>query len=225
MRLTMSLLVGLSLLALAACDKPAGPGTHSGSGGGAVANAGTDSTTPAGPSVLSTDPSAIRLTPENTKIEWVGTKNEGKHTGGFRKFAGTVELKGDDPAAAHVAVEIDTDSLTSDTPNLTTHLKSPDFFDARKFPKATFVATTFVATALKPGGVGLRVESYTVTGDLMLHGVTKSITFPATITTAPDSVSVAAEFTINRQDFGMTYGQGKVHDPVTIKLSVKAPRK
>ncbi len=60
-----------------------------------------------------------------------------------------------------------------------------------------------------------------------LHGVKKSITFPATIQVAPDSVSVTAEFAINRKDFGLVYA-GKaddlIRDGVVIKLTIKVPR-
>src|SRR5262249_58222665 len=125
---------------------------------------------------------------------------------------------GDDPTTARVAVEIVTDSIYSDEQRLTGHLKTPDFFEVKTYPKATFVTT-----AIKAGGSG--GATHTVTGDLTLHGVTKSITFPATITVAADAATLTSEFTINRLDFGMTWGQDKVHDQVVIKLNVKAPRK
>jgi polyisoprenoid-binding protein YceI len=213
MRLTVSLFLSLSLAALAAgCEsKPSGTGGRTGSGN--TPSAATDT-----PAVLSTDPAALKLTPENTKIEWVGSKAEGKHVGGFKQFAGTLDLKGGDPVAARVGVEIETDSIFSDDQRLTGHLKNQDFFEVQKYPKATFAST-----AIKAGGSG--GATHTVTGDLTLHGVTKPVTFPATIAVTADAATLTSEFTINRQDFGMTYGQGKVHDQVVIKLSVKAARK
>ena len=63
---------------------------------------------------------------------------------------------------------------STDTPDLTKHLKTADFFDVAKYPEATFVST-----AIKPGGE--KGASHTVTDNLTLHGATKSITFPATI--------------------------------------------
>jgi polyisoprenoid-binding protein YceI len=223
MRLTVSLFVSLSLLALAVgCETSTSgksPGGNAGGGSAGGPAGGSSTPAPDGSGVaLSTDPAALKLTPENTKIEWVGSKNDGKHNGGFKQFAGTIDLKGDDPTAARVAVEISTESIFSDNGMLTNHLKSPDFFDIKSHPKASFVST-----AIKGGSTG--GATHTVTGDLTLHGVTKSVTFPATIAVAGDSATLASEFTINRQDFGMTYGPGKVHDQVVIKLSVKAPRK
>jgi len=66
-----------------------------------------------------------------------------------------------------------------------------------------------------------------VSGNFDLHGIKKTITFPATIEVAPDSVSVNAEFAINRKDFGIVYA-GKaddlIRDGVVIKLTLKVPR-
>jgi polyisoprenoid-binding protein YceI len=214
MRLTVSLFLSVSLLALAAgCDKPSSGPVAS----GPVAAAGGNGSG-GGPSVLSTDPGALKLTPENTKIAWIGSKNDGKHDGGFKQFAGTLELKGDDPTTARVAVEIETESLYSDTPRLTGHLKNPDFFEVSKYPKATFVST-----AIKPGGTG--GATHTVTGDLTLHGVTKPLTFPATIAVTADTATLTSEFTFNRLDYGINFQPDRVHPTVVVKLNVKAARK
>jgi polyisoprenoid-binding protein YceI len=66
-----------------------------------------------------------------------------------------------------------------------------------------------------------------VTGNLELHGVTKSITFPATIKMSADAVDVDAEFAINRKDFGIVYA-GKpddlIKDDVLIKLEIRAKK-
>ncbi len=70
--------------------------------------------------------------------------------------------------------------------------------------------------------------THNVTGNFDLHGIKKSITFPATITVTPDTVSVNAEFAINRKDFGLLY-PGKaddlIRDGVVIRLTLKVPRK
>jgi polyisoprenoid-binding protein YceI len=70
--------------------------------------------------------------------------------------------------------------------------------------------------------------THTITGNFDLHGVKKSISFPATIQVAADSVSANAEFSINRKDFGINY-PGKaddlIRDGVVIKLTLKVPRK
>lgn len=157
---------------------------------------------------------------DNSKLNWVGAKVTGKHDGSFGKFSGTVKAAGNDPTKSSVTVEIDTASISSDNEKLTGHLKSADFFDVEKHPKAKFTST-----AIKAGGD--KGASHTVTGNLELHGVTKSITFPATIKMSADAVDVDAEFAINRKDFGIVYA-GKpddlIKDDVLIKLEIRAKK-
>lgn len=149
-----------------------------------------------------------------SRIGFVGSKVTGSHTGGFTNFAGALKVK-DGRITGNPEIQINMKSTWSDSPKLTGHLRSPDFFDVEKFP-----ASTFAATAIEPEGTG-----HKVTGNLTLHGVTKSISFPAAITVAEDAVTVRAQFAINRKDFGIVY-PGKpddlIRDNVVIKLDLKA---
>ena len=157
----------------------------------------------------------IAFSGEGSKIEFTGSKPGGKHDGGFKTFTGSIELTGNDVATAKINVDIDTDSLYSDDPKLTGHLKAPDFFNVKSNPKATFQSKS---VAVKDAG-------HEITGDLTLLGKTKSITFPAKLEATADAVKINGEFKIDRTDFGMTYGKGKVDDAVTIKINVNASRK
>jgi polyisoprenoid-binding protein YceI len=146
-------------------------------------------------------------------IGFVGSKVTGKHNGGFKKFAGKVSAADGKVAAAEVKIAMN--STWTDTERLTGHLKSPDFFDAAKFPTATFTVTDVQSNS----------TNKSVTGNLELHGVTKSITFPADVQVADDAVTVKAEFAINRKDFNINYA-GKandlIRDNVVLKLDIKA---
>src|SRR6266550_175501 len=159
------------------------------------------------------------ISPENSKVEFVAAKVTRSHNGLFKQFAGTIDFVPNDSGNSHVTIDIDTASVVTDEPDLTAHLKTPDFFDVAKYPKATFVSTKI--TSNESSG------TQTVTGNFDLHGVKKSITFPATIQIAPDSVSANAEFAINRKDFGIVFA-GKaddlIRDGVVIKLTLKVPR-
>ncbi len=120
-----------------------------------------------------------------------------------------------------MSVDIDTDSLFSpDGDRLVGHLKSADFFDVAKFPKASFVSTE-----VKKGGD--KGASHTVTGNLTLHGVTKGVSFPANVRTTAGGVDVDAEFAINRKDFGLVYA-GKpddlIRDDVVIRLTIRSKK-
>lgn len=154
------------------------------------------------------------LDSNNTKIEFVGTKPGGKHDGGFKTVTGTASAEGTDPTTLKLKLDIDTSSLYTDTPKLTQHLKSPDFFAVKTHPTAKFVSTKVA----KSGG------GYTITGDLTLLGKTKSIAIPAQINVGKSGLTVSSQFEINRQDFGMSYGTGKVNDEVKIKVAVNAAK-
>ena len=153
----------------------------------------------------------VPLTGDNTKVTWVGTKGAaGKHEGGFKTLTGTATVSGD--ALTAVKVEIDTDSLYADDPKLTAHLKSPDFFGVKANPKARFESTK----------VEKADKGYTITGNLTINGKTKEIAIPAEVSHAGGTLKIAGAVTIDKRDFGMTYGGGKIDDPVAIKVAVEA---
>ena len=165
---------------------------------------------------------SLPISPETSKIEFTGSKVTGSHDGGFTRFSGAIDLINDKPEKSKVSVDIETASIYANVDAVTNHLKTPDFFDVEKFPKATFRSTK-----IEKNESGT-ADSYTVTGDFELHGIKKSITFPATIQVGSDAVNVKSEFTINRKDFGIMYA-GKaddlIRDGVVIRLDINAPKK
>jgi polyisoprenoid-binding protein YceI len=209
MRSWLLLISLLVCTALAACSNPASDKP--------AAKIGDASQPASSPKAVATE--TLAITPENSKIEFTASKVTGSHNGSFKQFSGSVGLAGDNVANSSVTVDIETASVVVDEPDLTAHLKTPDFFDVAKFPKANFASTKIDAA----GG-----DNYTVTGNFELHGVKKSISFPATIKAAADSVAVDAEFAINRKDFGIIYA-GKaddlIRDQVVIKLHLRVSRK
>lgn len=204
-RLGTTLTIGMLLLLAAACANPAAD----------KPKAVTSEAAPASSAAVAGEKYSI--TPENSKVEFVGSKVTGSHNGSFGKFSGTIDYLGS-PEKSRVSITIDVNSLTADDPKLTTHLKSPDFFDVAKYPQATFQSTE-----MKAGGD--KGATHTVTGNLQLHGVTKSITFPATIAVTPGAITVDSTFAINRKDFGVNYAgaaNNLIRDDVVLKLSVRA---
>jgi polyisoprenoid-binding protein YceI len=161
---------------------------------------------------------AAAITPENTTITFVGTKPNGKHDGGFKSFSGSIKPATGDFTASTITVEIDTQTLYSDNEKLTNHLKSPDFFEVKKYPKASFASTAIKAEQKDDA-------THVITGDLTLHGTTKQISFPAKVATTDDQVTLDSTFVIDRTDFGIAWAPDKVHKPVTIKVSLKVSRK
>jgi len=201
------LMIVAGLMLVSACSDPAADKTK------AVTSEATKVASPAAPA----QGQKYLITPQNSKIEFVGSKVTGSHNGSFGDFSGQIDYAGT-PEQSRVSITIKADSLTTDTPDLTKHLKTADFFDVAKFPEATFVSTS-----IKAGGD--QGASHTVTGNLTLHGVTKAVTFPATISVTPDVASVDSTFSINRRDFNINYaGQANnlIRDDVVLKLTIRA---
>jgi polyisoprenoid-binding protein YceI len=212
-----ALLVAASLFVLTACPDPAKDKPKA-----TVTSPAPTPTAPTGDKPATPEPlanaAAFPFTQEGSKITFVGAKVTGKHDGGFNTFGGIVELVENDPTKSRVRAAIDMASAYTDSEKLTGHLKSPDFFDVEKFKEATFVSTA----------IAKKDDKFEVSGNLTLHGVTKGITFPASITVAGDEVTVAAEFAINRKDFSIIY-PGKpddlIADNVALKLDLHAKKK
>ncbi len=183
----------------------------------AVATAAAPISAMAADKAKATTAAAIPLT---GTIGFVGSKVTGQHVGNFKSWTGSVALKDGKAAGGKLEFTVQTDSTEVDTaepnaytPKLLEHLKSADFFDVAKFPTATFKSTAIAAD-----GAGFKI-----TGNLTLHGVTKQIGFPATVTIAGKDIKGDAEFSINRKDFGIAFA-GKpddlIREGVVLKIHV-----
>jgi polyisoprenoid-binding protein YceI len=148
--------------------------------------------------------------------------------GEIKKIAGKVAFDDANPAATVVEATLDINTINTGEPDRDKHLKTPDFFDAAQFPSIEFKSKS--AKKVKDG--------IDVTGDLTIHGVTKSVVLHVTGITKevkdPWGMlrrGATATTTINRQDFGVKWnknldGGGMVlGDEVSITLDVEATRK
>ena len=210
-RIASSRVVPFIALALVACAKDPTAGKT---------KAEVASARPEAPAAAAAE--TVSLTPANTKVGWVGAKITAQHTGSFGELTGSISLVDGKPDASRVVVEIATASISEDENNarLVGHLKSADFFDVATYPTARFASTEIVAG-------GANGATHTVTGNLERHGVTKSVTFPATISVTPEAVRVNAELGINRHDWGISYPGAKddlIKDNVLLELAIDAPR-
>ncbi|EGF93007.1 yceI-like domain protein [Asticcacaulis biprosthecium C19] len=143
-----------------------------------------------------------------------------KPTGKFANAVGSVTLDQADPAKSSVSVSFDISGLNTGVPALDNHLKSADFFDAAKFPTATFKSTAVQTTSDKTA---------TVTGDLTIHGVTKPVTLDVTLNGLgehPMKKKKAAGFsatgTIKRSDFGVGAYAPAVSDEIHLVITAEA---
>lgn len=137
--------------------------------------------------------------------------------GSFNEITGTVVFDAADPAKSSVELTVPVESVDSRHPKRDAHLKSPDFFNAEKFPAVTFKST-------KVEGSG---DVFKVTGDFTLLGVTKSITVD--FKRGPDGKGMQGEvrgggetrFTIKRSDYGMTFMPDALGDEVNLVISLE----
>ena len=153
---------------------------------------------------------------DNSRIGFTGSKVTGSHDGGFKKFTGHFHIADGKPVGNDHKVVIDMDSTWSDDDKLTGHLKSEDFFDVGEFPESTFDVT-----AIEPSGGG----KWQVSGNFTLHGVTRNITFPATVSHSGELAKIAAEFDIKRKDFGIVFPgmpDDLIKNEVIIRLELEA---
>jgi polyisoprenoid-binding protein YceI len=148
-----------------------------------------------------------------------------KVRGRFKDFSGTIQLDEAHPENTSVALTIQTASLDTDTADRDTHLRSEDFFFAETYPTITFKSTRVAKTG---------ADTYAVTGQLTIRGVSRELTVPVTsLGTAKDpwgnrKAGFEAEATINRKDFGLNWnaaletGGFLVGDEVKVTLNIEA---
>jgi polyisoprenoid-binding protein YceI len=156
----------------------------------------------------------FKLTSDNTKITFTGFKKDGKHSGGFKTVAGKASVPPKDYSKLALELDIDCGSLYTDDDGLTTHLKTPDFFSVKLNPKATFKVTK----------VENAKEGVIITGDLTLLGKTKPVVAPSTMKMDAGSLAIDSTFKIDRNDWGMSFGKGKIDDLVEVKIAIAAKK-
>lgn len=140
------------------------------------------------------------------------------YTGQFTNPTGTLVLDTANPAASKVEVTFRIADVKTTVAALDTHLNSPDFFDAAKYPTATFVSTKVARTG---------AATATITGNLTLKGVTKPVTLKARFVGAgqefwgnkKDAIGFAATTSVKRSDFGMGMSVPLVSDNVDLVIN------
>ena len=143
----------------------------------------------------------------------------GMFWGRFNDVSGTISTSGAGPDSIAFDISIDVASVSSGNDKLDGHLKSPDFFSVKEFPKMTFKSTK--ATR---GSDGM----WDVTGDLTMHGVTKPVTAKVEMigrsSMGAERVGFEASFSINRSEFGMSYGveKGAIGNSVRVVVGLEA---
>ena len=144
--------------------------------------------------------------------------------GRFNDFTGSITMDEMDISKSMVEFEVKTASVDTANEKRDQHLRNPDFFSAKQFPVITFKSTK---VSMKEG----EADMLEVTGDLELLGVKKSITVDVEITgkgkgrQGESLIGFESVFTIQRSEFGMTYGAGSVSDDIRLIVTIEAKQK
>lgn len=151
-----------------------------------------------------------KVNTSSSVMEWIGEKVTGQHNGKIMLKSGSVSV--DHGNVTGGSFTIDMTTITCDdvedkewNGKLVGHLKNDDFFGVDKFPTATFKITKVVAAKSDKG-------THAVTGDLTIKGITKSISFPATIKVDGSKVEAMADIVVNRTEYDIRYGSGSFFD-------------
>jgi polyisoprenoid-binding protein YceI len=136
--------------------------------------------------------------------------------GRFDEIHGSITVDPAKPEASKVEVTVQTETVDTKIKKRDDHLRSPDFFDVKQFPTITFKSKS----VQKKGD-----NVYAVTGDLTLHGVTKSVTVDMENTGAIDSPQMGklagfyGTITVKRSDYGMNFMPDALSDEVQVVMS------
>lgn len=228
MTMTRKLLLPLALtLAIAACSKPAeeaaAPAADAPAAAATTPAADAAAAAPAAPAAAAVQIASgtYKLDPSHTDVlvQWnhLGFSNPTAHFGGAE---GTLVFDAADVTKSTVEVKLPLTGLNSFTAKFDEHLKGADFFDAAKFPAATFKSTKVEANG---------TNKLTVTGDLTIKDVTKPVTLDVTVNGGgehPMAKVPAAGFdattTLKRSDFGVGAYAPNISDEVKVRITTEA---
>ncbi len=201
-------------LVLTACGKPAAPAAES----AGVAPAPTAAA--AEPAVAEIKPAAgtYRLDPDHTGVlaQWThfGLSQPSAH---FDISAGTLVWDADDATRSSVEISLPIASIDTFVPALDAHLKESDFFDAAKYPTATFKSTRVQAAG---------PNRLTVTGDLTIKDKTHPVTLDVTLNgagkhgmTGQEAIGFSATGQIRRSDYGVDAFAPDISDTVDLRIT------
>ena len=156
--------------------------------------------------------------PNGSSIHWVAKKVGGAHDGGIKLKSGELSLEGENLKAASFVVDmnsISVDDLKDAGYNakLVEHLKADDFFSTNKNPEAFFKLKKATISKEAPSAG----KNYNLLGDLTIKGITKEVSFLATIVKSGNMATAIANIKVNRVNYDIKYGSKSVFSDIGDK--------
>ncbi len=168
-----------------------------------------------------------------SQITWTGSKPGGKHVGTLKIKEGIISVDGNAISGGNFIIDmlsfsdIDKAADVENKAKLEGHLKSPDFFNAEKYPNAKFEITSVEPIT----NDSIKTATHLIKGNLTIKDNTKNISFPAKVTLDEKNVTASADFNIDRTLWGINYkGPNNpqnwfISKEVNIKISISAAKK
>lgn len=168
------------------------------------------------PGTLKKAGTTLTVNTEASRVDWVGSKKAGFHTGYFPLKGGQVMMEGGKLVGGKFTIDLANLKVTDagGGEKLAGHLKTNDFFDVAKFAEATYEITGVTYTD---------AGTADISGNLSLKGTTLPVKFQAKIRNADEKGFFAqAFFSLDRTLFGVNYGIGNVASDVAIAVHLFA---
>lgn len=159
------------------------------------------------------------IDPNHSSVTFTVRHFLAKVPGWFARFDGTITVDPADFTRNSVTATVDVASVDTNQEKRDEHLRTPDFFDTASHPAATFQSTSWEKTG---------PDTYAVTGDFSLHGVTRKITLSVKyLGTAPGNRGATltgweAATTLKRSDFGIGKPERSIGDEVALVINIEA---
>ena len=159
-------------------------------------------------STVSVSAQTKKVDASKSTINWLAKKVTGQHEGTINLASGSLVANGMKVTGGEFVIDMKSIVCTDITDaeynkKFIGHITQGDFFEVEKYPTSTFKIT--------------KVNGANLTGDLTMHGVTKSITFPAKVSMVGGKATAIASIPVDRTDFGVKYGSKKFFDSIGDK--------
>ncbi len=179
----------------------------------------------------STFASVVKIIPQESSVSWEGRKVAGTHTGTLQLKSGALRFKNKKLIGGEFVVDMTSlkdEDVTDPSYNakLVNHLKSSDFFSVANHP-----TSTFTITKVEPGD---NENEYNVTGNLLIKGISRKLTFPATVEEENGKTRASATFEVDRTQFNIKYrsasffeglGDKVIKDKFSVSVNLQGNRR